>query len=252
MTTVLDINADMGEGFGPWLIGEGVDDEIMALISSANIATGFHAGDPSTMVHSLREAGRQGVAVGAHPGFRDLVGFGRRHINASPEELVNDVLYQLGALRELALREGQVLHHLKLHGALFMHAARDETFATQLCDALVASGSQLPIYCLADSVLDRVAQRTGLRSVHEFYADRDYDESGSIVFVRQVTRRDPERVAEKVLLAVTEGVVESTTGKRVEVRCDSVCLHSDSPGALDMLKAIRRRLDEAGISVKAA
>lgn len=250
MTTVLDINADMGEGFGPWLIGEGVDDEIMALISSANIATGFHAGDPSTMVHSLREARRHGVAVGAHPGFRDLVGFGRRHITASPEELVNDVLYQLGALRELARREGLTLHHLKLHGALFMHAARDEAFAVQLCDALVASGTDLPIYCLVDSVLDRVARQAGLRSVHEFYADRDYDDNGSIVFVRQVARRDPEQVAAKVLLAVTEGVVESINGKRVAVSCDSVCLHSDSPGALDMLRAIRRRLDEAGIAVQ--
>ncbi|MEQ5856023.1 5-oxoprolinase subunit PxpA [Halomonas sp. EF61] len=249
--TTLDLNADMGEGFGAWRIGGDIDDRIMAGISSANIATGFHAGDPTIMTHSLRQAAKHGVAVGAHPGFRDLVGFGRRHIHAAADELVNDVIYQLGALRELAAREGLGLHHLKLHGALFMHAARDEGFATALCRALMTIDANLPIYCLAGSVIDRVAEAEGIHRVHEFYADRDYDDQGSIVFVRQVQRLDPETVAEKVLLAAREGVVETASGKRVPVSFQSVCLHSDSPGALEMLDAIRRRLTDAGIELKA-
>ncbi|MGQ7249993.1 5-oxoprolinase subunit PxpA [Halomonas sp. V046] len=250
MTNHLDINADMGEGFGAWRIGGDIDDAIMALISSANVATGFHAGDPSTMTHSLQEARRHHVAVGAHPGFRDLVGFGRRHIAAAPDELVSDVLYQLGALRELAAREGMAIRHLKLHGALYMHAARDADFATELCDALLQVDAKLPVYCLAGSELDRVAEIAGIQRVHEFYADRDYDDSGSIVFVRQVARRDPDAVADKVLRAAQQGVVETLSGKTLAVRFDSVCLHSDSPGALEMLTAIRRRLDDEGIVLR--
>ncbi|MBY6207960.1 MULTISPECIES: 5-oxoprolinase subunit PxpA [Halomonas] len=249
--TTLDLNADMGEGFGAWRIGGDIDDRIMASISSANIATGFHAGDPSTMTHSLRQAAQFGVAVGAHPGFRDLVGFGRRHIHASPEELVNDVIYQLGALRELAAREGLGLHHLKLHGALYMHAAKDESFATALCQALTLIDAHLPIYCLAGSMIDRVAEDEGIPRVHEFYADRDYDDEGSIIFVRQVQQLDPEAVAEKVLLAAREGVVKTTSGRQVPVSFQSVCLHSDSPGALALLDAIRRRLSAADIALKA-
>ncbi|WP_353980599.1 5-oxoprolinase subunit PxpA [Salinicola endophyticus] len=248
--TTIDLNADMGEGFGAWRIDNDIDRHLLALISSANIATGFHAGDPSTMARTLREATRQGVAVGAHPGFRDLVGFGRRHIDASAEELVNDVLYQLGALRELASRDGIGLHHLKLHGALYMHAARDEPFAAALTRALAASAPGLPIYCLAGSALDRAAADAALPRVHEFYADRDYDDQGSIILVRGSDALDPERVAHKVLTACRDGVVESVTGRRVAVSFQSICFHSDTPGALDLATAAREALTQAGFTIR--
>ncbi|QFU01107.1 hypothetical protein FIU83_05600 [Halomonas sp. THAF5a] len=251
MTSTIDLNADMGEGVGAWTIGDGVDASLLPLISTANIAAGFHAGDPTTMVTTLRDAARHGIAVGVHPGFNDLIGFGRRHIDASPDELVNDVLYQLGALRELATREGLALHHLKLHGALFMHGARDEAFAQALCAALARVAPGLPIYCLAGTALDRAAAERGLTRVHEFYADREYDDQGGIVFVRRVARLDPAQVARKVLRACREGVVDTTTGRQVNVSFQSVCIHSDTPGALDLAKAVRAALDEAGIDVKA-
>ncbi|MBD3895949.1 5-oxoprolinase subunit PxpA [Halomonas sp. ML-15] len=251
MTTKIDLNADMGEGFGAWSIGDGVDADIMPLISSANIAAGFHAGDPTTMQETLRLASRHGVGVGVHPGFGDLVGFGRRPILAPAEELVCDALYQLGALRELARLEGLQMHHFKLHGALFMHAAKDADFAQQLSEALAKVAPELPVYCLAGSALDQAAERVGLPRVHEFYADRDYNDEGSIVFVRKVQRLDPQQVAQKVLRACQQGTVESVSGKSVAVSFQSICVHSDTPGALALVKAVRSALDDAGIEVAA-
>ncbi|WP_122983324.1 5-oxoprolinase subunit PxpA [Halomonas caseinilytica] len=251
MTMTIDLNADMGEGFGAWRIGDGVDPHILPLISSANVAAGFHAGDPTTMADILRQAAEHGVAVGVHPGYRDLVGFGRRHIHASAEELVNDALYQLGALRELAAYEEMTLHHFKLHGALFMHAARDNEFAAALCRALKRVAPSLPIYCLAGTAIDRAAAKAGISRVHEFYADRDYDDEGCIVFVRKVKPLEPETVAEKVLKACREGVVEAVSGKQVPVSFQSICIHSDTPGALSLVESVRSALDRAGFEVKA-
>lgn len=251
MTTTIDINADMGEGFGAWQISEGIDAQMMPLISSANVAAGFHAGDPTIMAEVVRDAARHGVAVGVHPGFRDLVGFGRRHIHAAADELVNDALYQMGALRELAAGAGLPLHHFKLHGALFMHAARDETFAEALCQALKRVAPSLPIYCLANTAIDRAAGEAGLPRVHEFYADRDYNDEGSIVFVRKVQQLDPQAVADKVLKACREGVVEAVSGKQVPVSFQSICIHSDTPGALSLVQAMRAALDQAGFQIKA-
>lgn len=251
MTTKIDLNADMGESFGAWSIGDGVDVDIMPLISSANIAAGFHAGDPTTMQDTLRLASHYGVGIGVHPGFGDLVGFGRRAIAAPADELVNDAIYQLGALRELAGLEGLRMHHFKLHGALFMHAANDVDFAQRLCAALGKVAPELPIYCLAGSALDKAAETIGLPRVHEFYADRDYNDEGSIVFVRKVQRLDPQQVAEKVLRACQQSTVESVSGKSVAVSFQSVCIHSDTPGALALVKAVRHALDNAGINVVA-
>lgn len=251
MTMKIDLNSDMGEGFGAWSIGDDVDRDIMPLISSANIAAGFHAGDPSTMLETLRLAARHGVCVGVHPGFRDLVGFGRRHISASADELVNDALYQLGALRELANLEGLNIHHFKLHGALFMHAARDKDFAEKLTSALAIVAPDLSIYCLANSSIDHAAKNVGLQRVHEFYADRDYDDEGNIVFVRKVKQLDPELVAQKVLRACQNNEVESVNGKIVKVKFESICIHSDTPGAFSLIKTVRAALDKAGINVAA-
>lgn len=247
----IDLNSDMGEGFGPWTIGDGVDDAIMPLISSANIATGFHAGDPNIMRRTVEQARRHGVAIGAHPGFRDLVGFGRRHLNAPATELVNDMLYQLGALREFARLNGMNLQHIKPHGALYMHLARDEEAARVFVQTLRQLDSNLLLFCMNGSAVWRVAQELGQAVVCEFYADRDYDHSGSIVFTRRVGALDPDQVAAKVLRACREGVVRTVDGQDIPIRFDSVCIHSDTPGALALVQATRASLEAADIAVAA-
>ncbi|MBK5354181.1 5-oxoprolinase subunit PxpA [Pseudomonas sp. TH41] len=247
----VDFNSDMGESFGPWTLGDGVDNELMGFISSANIATGFHAGDPGTMRRTVEQAKRLGVAIGAHPGFRDLVGFGRRHINATAQELVDDMLYQLGALREIARAQGVPLQHIKPHGALYMHLARDEEAARRLVENLQRVEPDLLLFCMPNSVIWRVACELGQPVVREFYADRDYDLSGSIVFTRNVRTLAPAAVAAKVLRACQTGLVRTVEGEDLFIEFDSICLHSDTPGALDLVKATREALDQAGIKVRA-
>ncbi|MGJ7524134.1 5-oxoprolinase subunit PxpA [Variovorax sp. GB1P17] len=247
--TLIDLNSDMGEGFGPWTIGDGVDAQLMPLISSANIATGFHAGDPNIMRRMVLLAREHGVGIGAHPGFRDLVGFGRRHINAPADELVNDMVYQLGALREFARLEGMTLQHIKPHGALYMHAARDEALSRALVTALQQIEPTLRLFCMEASVTYQVARELGQPVVREFYADRDYDLSGSIVFTRRVGALEPDAVAAKVLRACTEGLVRTVEGKDIAVGFDSVCIHSDTPGALALVQATRRALADHDIRV---
>ncbi|MFS2127046.1 5-oxoprolinase subunit PxpA [Pseudomonas sp. Pseusp97] len=250
MKTV-DLNSDMGEGFGPWTIGDGVDEAIMPLISSANIATGFHAGDPNIMRRTVELALEHGVGIGAHPGFRDLVGFGRRHINAPAAELINDMLYQLGALREFARLHGAKLQHIKPHGALYMHLARDEQAACEFVGTLQRIDPELRLFCMPNSATWRAAQALGQPTVREFYADRDYDNSGSIVFIRRVKALDPQEVAAKVLLACQEGRVRTVEGDDIEIAFDSVCVHSDTPAALALVQATRAALLDAGITIKA-
>ncbi|MEO8923342.1 MAG: 5-oxoprolinase subunit PxpA [Caldimonas sp.] len=249
MKQFIDLNSDMGEGFGPWLIGDGVDEQIMPLISSANIATGFHAGDPNIMQKTIEMAKSHGVGAGAHPGFRDLVGFGRRHINVPAAELVNDVLYQLGALREFARHAGVHLQHIKPHGALYMHAARDEALSRALVGALQVTEPSLSLYCMEQSVTFRVAREMGHPVVREFYADRDYDMTGSIVFTRRIARLDPRAVADKVVRACVEGKVRTIEGDDVAIGFDSICIHSDTPGALELVQATRKALSENGIRI---
>ncbi|WPN97099.1 5-oxoprolinase subunit PxpA [Pseudomonas sp. MUP55] len=247
---VVDFNSDMGEGFGPWTVGDGVDSELMAYISSANIATGFHAGDPGTMRRTVERARQLGVGIGAHPGFRDLVGFGRRHINASAQELVDDILYQLGALREIARAQGVALQHIKPHGALYMHLARDEEAARLLVENLQIVEPTLLLYCMPNSVIWQVARELGQPVVREFYADREYDLSGSIVFTRKVRALDPATVAARVLRACQTGRVRTVEGEDLLMEFDSICLHSDTPGALELVEATREALDQAGIFVR--
>lgn len=247
----VDLNSDLGEGFGPWTIGDGVDAQLMPLISSANIATGFHAGDPNIMSRTVELAKQHGVGIGAHPGFRDLVGFGRRHIAAPATELVNDMLYQLGALREFARLHGLALQHIKPHGALYMHLARDEEAARLFVEALQRVDPNLLLFCMDGSATCRWAEALGQPVVREFYADREYDVTGSIVFIRRVTAWDPDQVAEKVLRACREGQVRTVNGQDIPIRFDSICIHSDTPGALALVQRTRERLAAAGIAVRA-
>ncbi|MDV3442406.1 5-oxoprolinase subunit PxpA [Pseudomonas otitidis] len=247
----VDLNSDLGEGFGPWTIGDGVDAQLMPLISSANIATGFHAGDPNIMSRTVELAKQHGVGIGAHPGFRDLVGFGRRHIAAPATELVNDMLYQLGALREFACLHGLALQHIKPHGALYMHLARDEEAARLFVETLQRVDPNLLLFCMDGSATCRWAEALGQPVVREFYADREYDVTGSIVFIRRVTAWDPDQVAEKVLRACREGQVRTVNGQDIPIRFDSICIHSDTPGALALVQRTRERLAAAGIAVRA-
>jgi 5-oxoprolinase (ATP-hydrolysing) subunit A len=246
---IIDVNCDLGEGFGQWSLGDVDDDALMRLISSANIATGFHAGDPNLMDRTVRHARQHGVGVGAHPGFRDLQGFGRRFMTASGEELVNDVIYQIGALREFTRRHDVRLQHVKLHGALYMHAAKDEDFSRILVDALQRIGPELYIYCMGISATCEVARRAGQPAVRELYADRAYERSGSIVFTRHAGVLDPQRIAEKVVRACLDGKVETIDGSVIDIEFESICFHSDTPGALAIGQAVRTALNDNGIRI---
>ncbi len=245
----IDLNCDLGEGFGPWKVAAINEEELFPLISSANVATGFHAGDPNLMRRTVELAKAHGVGVGAHPGFRDLVGFGRRHIAAGTNELVNDILYQVGALREFTRLMDVPLQHVKPHGALYMHLARDAAMSRALVAALQVVDPEAPLFCMAGSMTHTVAGEMGHPVVCEFYADRDYDKSGSIVFARNVSHLDPARVAEKVVQACVLGTVRTVEGIDISIEFDSVCIHSDTPGALDLIKATREALAARDITI---
>ena len=252
MRDLIDLNCDLGEGFGHWSLGEAPDEQLMPLISSANIAAGFHAGDPNSMDRVVKLAQQHGVGLGAHPGFRDLQGFGRRYIKTRAEELVNDIVYQVGAIREFGRRHGIALQHVKPHGALYMEAAVNEELSELMIDTLRTTSRDAIVFCMSISKTYEVARRAGHPVVREFYADRDYDDSGSIVFARQVGRHDPEAMAAKCVRACKEGVVRTVTGKDIEIEFESICFHSDTPGALDNGKAIRQALQVAGIKIAPA
>lgn len=251
MTKRIDLNSDMGEDFGSWLINGNIDREIMSFISSANIAAGFHAGDPTVMRKTIEMAKYYGVAIGAHPGYRDLMGFGRRHIAMQPDELVNDIIYQLGALRELARLYQMELQHIKPHGALYMHLAQEAASAHCFVEALHRIAPDLLLYCMHGTAVWRAAQSVQHPVICEFYADRDYDLSGSIVFTRRVGALDPDEVAQKVLRACRDGVVRTVEGEDIPIVFESVCMHSDTPGAQGLLKATCELLKSSSIEITA-
>lgn len=252
MRDIVDLNCDMGEGFGQWVLGEAPDEEIMALISSANIAAGFHAGDPNSMDRVIKLAKDYGVGLGAHPGYRDLQGFGRRYIKTSSEELVNDIVYQMGAIREFGRKHGLALQHVKPHGALYMEAAVNEELSQMIIDMLVKSSGETILFCMEASKTYRLAKQNGYPVVRELFADRDYDNSGSIVFKRQVSRPDPAAVAAKCVKACKTGKVMTVEGDEIAIGFESICFHSDTPGALEVGKAIKAALIDAGITIAPA
>ncbi|MEX0279793.1 MAG: 5-oxoprolinase subunit PxpA [Arenibacterium sp.] len=249
--TTVDLNCDMGEGFGHWTYGDAPDAALMPLISSANVAAGFHAGDPNQMNTVVKLASEHGVGLGAHPGYNDLQGFGRRTISAPAEELVNDILYQTGALREFGRRHGVALQHVKPHGALYMTAAKDAELSRLLIDAMQQTGPNLFVFCMSISETFKIATHAGQPVIREFYADRDYDNSGSIVFARKMRRLEPAEVADKCLRACKEGKVRTVDGDDIEIPFESICFHSDTPGALEIGTAIRAKLIENDIKIAA-
>jgi UPF0271 protein len=245
----VDLNCDMGESFGPWKMG--FDEEMMQYISSANVAGGFHAGDPHVMRRTVALAKEHDVAVGIHSGYRDLIGFGRREIQISPDEIRDELIYQLGALREFARYYDMEVQHVKPHGALYMVAARDVELSRALIEAIQRVDPGLYLFCMRASVTYELARKMDQPVAAEFYADREYNDDGQIVFTRAVTEElDPEEVGDRVVRAVMEGKVKAESGADIEVACDSVCVHGDTPGAVKLAEAIARKLEDNGVEIR--
>jgi UPF0271 protein len=247
----IDLNCDMGESFGAWKMG--ADAEVMPLVSSANIACGFHAGDPATIRATVRLAVDHGVAVGAHPSLPDLMGFGRRPMKIAPQELYDLVLYQAGAVEAFARAAGARLHHVKCHGALYNMAATDEALAEAMARAVRDLGEGVLLYGLAGSRMIACAERLGVRAVGEGFADRGYADDGTLA-----PRGSPGALIEdeaksvaQALAMIEEGYVRSVSGRRVPVAIGTLCLHGDQPGAAAFARALRSAFSEKGIAVVA-
>ncbi len=247
---VIDVNCDMGEGFGYWRLGETEDAELMRYISSANIATGFHAGDPNMMDKSVQLAIEHGVRIGAHPGYADLQGFGRRKIETPTPEIINDIVYQVGALREFARRYDVPLQHVKPHGALYMEMATNEELSEQFVEFMRTSAPDSFIFCMDISTTYRAAVAAGQPVIREFFADRHYDNTGSIIFTRQMERLSPSAVAEKVIKACQDGTVRTVDGEDIFIEFDSICFHSDTPGCGEIAKSMYAALKENNIRIE--
>ena len=245
----MDINSDLGESFGAWRMGD--DAAMLGIVTSANVACGFHAGDPAGILETLRAAAQHGVAVGAHVAYPDLVGFGRRNMDPTSQELVADVIYQIGALQGLAAAAGTRVRYVKPHGALYNTIAQDERQANDVITALLAVDPGLTLMALAGSPLIGWARARGLRVVAEAFADRAYNDDGSLVSRRLpgAVLHDADAIAERMLRLVQTGEVESITGRSVPVQADSICVHGDSPGAVEMARRIRARLEQAGVAL---
>jgi len=249
---VIDINCDLGEGFGCWRLGDSSDVDLMDYISSANIAAGFHAGDPNLIDYTIKMAAERGVGIGAHPGYRDLLGFGRRKIDGNNKEMINDLIYQVGAVKEFARRHGVRLQHVKPHGALYMEIAENEAMARSFMEYMQSVSPNALVYCMGVSRIYNIAKEYSQPVIREFYADRDYGNSGSIVFTRNVAKLDPVEVADKVVRACVEGKVRTVEGDDINIEFESVCFHSDTPGSFEIAKELRKGLQESNIQVKPA
>lgn len=250
MSASIDLNCDLGESLGAWRMG--ADEAIMPYITSANIACGFHAGDPDTMRRTVECAVRHGVAVGAHPGYPDRIGFGRRDLNATPEEIQNFILYQIGALAAFARSFGTTLSHVKAHGALYNKAARDASLAEAIAAAVQEYDPSLILVGLAGSELIRAGERHGLRVANEVFADRTYQSDGSLT-PRKLSNalvKDPQVAAAQVIRMMREGKVGTVEGTEIAVRADTVCIHGDTPGALEFVRAVRSELEKSGIEIR--
>lgn len=231
----LAINCDMGEGFGLYKCGD--DAAIMPFITIANIACGFHASDPSVMHKTVRLAKQHGVKVGAHPSLPDLQGFGRREMKMNPAELTDCLIYQVGALKAFLDAEGMPLNHIKPHGALYGMAARSEDVANAICDA--ADVFKVALLGMAGTKHEEVYTKRGFKFVPEFYVDLDYDKNGGLIITREHAAWDPDLAAKRTLRAITEKKVKTVDGNDIPMRADCICVHSDTPGAVAVAKAVR-------------
>jgi 5-oxoprolinase (ATP-hydrolysing) subunit A len=247
----IDINSDMGESFGAYAIGH--DAGLMKAITSANVAAGFHAGDPSVLRDTIRSAKQHGVAVGAHPGFPDLVGFGRRELNVTPQEAEDMVLYQVAAVAGVAAAEGVRIQHVKPHGALFNMAVRNAELSAAIARAVAAFSRDLILFGLPGSEILKAGKAAGLRVAAEVFADRAYEPDGSLASRRKPGSviHDPGAVVARAVRMVKEHTVVATDGSTVQLEADTICVHGDTPGS-DLLAAkIRGGLEASGVTVTA-
>ena len=247
----IDLNSDLGESFGAYTLG--MDEKLMEYITSANVACGWHAGDPLVMQKTIRAAAKNGVAVGAHPGYPDLMGFGRREIKITPEEAYTYVLYQLGALDAFARTEGVKIQHVKPHGALYNQACKDEKLANAICRAAQAFDRELIVLAPYNSAFRTAAETIGQPFAGEFFADRAYLPDGSLVPRSQpgAVIHDADEACRRVLQMAREGTVTCLDGTELTMRCVSVCVHGDNAEALATVKKIRGALEDDGVLLRA-
>jgi UPF0271 protein len=247
----MDLNSDLGEGYGCWTLGD--DAALLEVVTSANVACGFHAGDPATIDRTVRTAVERGVAIGAQVSYPDLVGFGRREMDVPPADLTADVLYQLGALEAFARAAGSRVRYLKPHGALYNRIAADPVQAGAVVEAIRRYDPELPLLTLPGSAAMRAAAEAGIQAVGEGFADRAYTPEGRLVSRRQpgAVLHDPDQVAARAVRMATEGRVETADGGEVAVEIRSLCVHGDTQGAVALAKAVRAALDEAGVRLEA-
>jgi UPF0271 protein len=247
----LDLNADVGESFGTYKLGQDV--QLMPSITSASVACGFHAGDPGVMRETVALAQRHGVAVGAHPSFPDLVGFGRREMRATPREVEDFVVYQIGALAAVAAAGGMRLQHVKAHGALYNMAVRDATLADAIAHATAAVDRSLILFGLPGSELIAAGQRAGLRTAREGFADRAYKRDGTLVPRTEpgAVIEDPEVVVNRAVSMARDRAIDAIDGSRIALEVETICVHGDTPGAATLTSRIRAALTGAGVSVLA-
>lgn len=249
MTILVNMNADMGEGFGAYDIGN--DDAILKIIRSASIACGFHAGDPVTMRHVVQRAKEEGVSIGAHPGFNDLWGFGRRRIDMKPEHLEYLIAYQIGALQGMAAYVGEKVTHVKPHGALNNMAAENADYAMAIGRAIKAVDRDIIYVTNVGSEMEKAGRKLGLKVAREGYCDRLYDDDGGLTSrkVPGAVIHDPAAAAQHVVRMVVDGEIISRNGKRIECRVDTLCVHGDEPTAITLARTVREALEAAGVKI---
>jgi UPF0271 protein len=247
---MVDLNCDMGESFGAWRMGS--DAAVMPFVTSTSIACGYHGGDPSVMRETVRLAMEHNVAIGAHPSFQDLAGFGRREMHVSAQEAYDLVVYQIGALSGFVRAAGGTMRHVKPHGALYNMAARNVELAESIANAVLDVDPSLVLYGLSGSELTKAGERAGLRVAHEAFADRTYRRDGQLTSRRlpNAMISDAERSAKQVLRMVTEGRVATIDGGEVELRADTICLHGDATHAVEFARRLRERLKAEGVEVR--
>jgi UPF0271 protein len=247
---MIDLNCDMGEGFGPWPMGD--DEAMLDIVSSANIACGYHAGDPSIMFRTADIAKRKGVAIGAHPGFNDLHGFGRRMIHGdSPAEIERMVAYQIGAMQAVAALAGHKVTYVKAHGSLNNMANEDMELALAIARAIKGVDASLINVCMPGLLMEKASETIGVTVAREFFADRTYEDDGTLTSRKKPgsVLHDADAAAERVLRAVLDKEVSTTSGKRIPVQFDTICVHGDEPSAVVMARTVRAKLEENGITI---
>lgn len=246
----IDLNADAGESFGRWKLGQ--DERLFPLLTSVNLATGFHAGDPLTIRESVRLAKSHGVAVGAHPGFPDLVGFGRRDMAVTPDQAYADVLYQIGALSAFLRLAGLPLHHVKPHGALYLRMLKDKPLAKAVAQAIKDYDPEVPLVLLSGTLMEEAAQEVGVRYVREAFPDRAYLSDGRLAprSMAGALIRDPKAAAERAVAMVLEQEIDALDGGKVQIEAETLCIHGDNPEAVEIARAVREALTEAGVELK--